>query len=537
MGKRIHIIVRVVVAEGDAGGMKQVLPLSEGELDELMALLTRILGEDLAEATRDLPDPQTLPSAPAFQARIEDAARLRAVVAAAGPLVAELCLPSAASHESLLGQVDALRQGYERAVEDLASFRTPWLQEIRTRIARSPARRSEWRRLVDHLSRRRDEVLDRRASIAHRTIALALSGPLQQQIGQVQTLRAYAEGGGGFGLSFNLLRGALKQTRGACQVDGSVPSTVEEIDAILAWLRIEQLRMELVNVVANEVEPLGGPSLRDRQGQPEHAVHEVLDPLTRLLGWHEQTWERLRGNLRAIGCELQSRGRPPAPAAGEPPSVTIEEDTDEIRTAGSLVDLLTGLSARLVLAIHEAWATALARQLETGAERPRASGLWSRLLDAARAEDGRAWEVRLREVTRLRAVQPEAQRLAGLLDRLAVVSPRWAAGLVDDAAERRPLPSVSAIKSAWQWSQLDHWLRQHLARPSPEDLRRQIDTRKSFEAELIARLVEHCTWAALDVPHAERQALAGWQQIIARIGKGTGKRVPLLKRQAQELMS
>jgi hypothetical protein len=73
--------------------------------------------------------------------------------------------------------------------------------------------------------------------------------------------------------------------------------------------------------------------------------------------------------------------------------------------------------------------------------------------------------------------------------------------------------------------------------PPPEDLRRQIDARKSFEADLIARLVEHCTWAALDVPHAERQALAGWQQIIARIGKGTGKRVPLLKRQAQELMS
>jgi hypothetical protein len=36
-----------------------------------------------------------------------------------------------------------------------------------------------------------------------------------------------------------------------------------------------------------------------------------------------------------------------------------------------------------------------------------------------------------------------------------------------------------------------------LPRRSP----RQIETRKSFEAELIARIVEHSTWAALDVPH------------------------------------
>jgi hypothetical protein len=31
MGKRIHIIVRVVVAEGDAGGMKQVLPIDKDD--------------------------------------------------------------------------------------------------------------------------------------------------------------------------------------------------------------------------------------------------------------------------------------------------------------------------------------------------------------------------------------------------------------------------------------------------------------------------------------------------------------------------
>jgi hypothetical protein len=515
----------------------RALRLSDAELDELMALLTRVSREDLADATRDLPDPQTLPPTPAFQARMEQAARLRAVVTAAGPIVGDWRIPSAGSHEALLGLLDALRQGYERAVEDLAAFRTPWLQQIRTDITRHPARRGEWQRLAGELSRRRAEVLDRRAAIAHRTIAVTLSGSLQQQIGQVQALRAHVEGGGGFGLSFNLLRGGLKQTRAACEVDRAAPSTVEEIDAILAWLRIRQLRRELVNLVANEIEPLGGPSLRDRQEQAEHAVNDVLDPLTRLLGWHEQTWERLRRELCAIGCELQPRGRPTAPAAGEPPSIVIEEDPDEITTAARLVDLLTGLSARVGLAIHDEWAGALHRQLEAGTERPRASGLWSRLLDAARAEDGRAWDELLCEVARLLEVQPEAQRLAGLLERLASVAPRWAAGLVDAAAERRPLPSVASVKSAWQWSQLEHWLRQHLARPSPEDLRRQIDARKSFEAELIARLVEHCTWAALDVPHAERQALAGWQQIIARIGKGTGKRVPLLKRQAQELMS
>jgi hypothetical protein len=61
-----------------------------------------------------------------------------------------------------------------------------------------------------------------------------------------------------------------------------------------------------------------------------------------------------------------------------------EEDTGEIQTAERLVDLLTGLRVRVGAATYEAWAVVLARQLETGAERPRANGLWSRLLDAVR---------------------------------------------------------------------------------------------------------------------------------------------------------
>jgi very-short-patch-repair endonuclease len=517
----------------DAVSPDGALPLSDGELSELLALVGRISRDDFRAAVEHLPDLAELPATTVFAERAAHGAALRARFAEADCLAHTWDAPRGHATPVLADAIDELRQRFVRALDDLTALRTPWVQTIRTQVLGDPVRRQWWQDVHKSLEARRQAIFEARKLIAHRAISGAAEGAVHQRIAEVEALRAYLADGGSLGLMFTLLRPALKRTRAAWRVDGAEPATVEDVDAILATLETERLRAELVNLVANEIEPLGGPSIRDRQSTAEHAVAPVVESLGRLLHWHEQTWEALRRDLRPIGCELRRRGVTSADIAGV--SVVIEEDADEIATVRRVTSVLDGLIIRLGLVAHAEWQADVRERIEEGSIAAHAGALWSVLLDAVRREDPEQWAAAVREVQRLGAIRPDAERLAVLHGALARLAPIWAERLF--GASSRPLPSPEAIRAAWLWSQVNCWLDAHLTSPSAEDLRREIDTLRAFESHFIGKLVEHRTWASLQVQDRERQALAGWQQAIARIGKGTGKRVPLLKREAQTLMS
>ena len=95
------------------------------------------------------------------------------------------------------------------------------------------------------------------------------------------------------------------------------------------------------------------------------------------------------------------------------------------------------------------------------------------------------------------------------------------------------------LEAAWLWSQLRSWLTAHLRRESPDAIRQRIAALQRDERELIERQVTHATWSAQiqRVGREEQAALVGWQQTIARLGKGRGRRAGELKREAQQLMN
>ena len=179
----------------------------------------------------------------------------------------------------------------------------------------------------------------------------------------------------------------------------------------------------------------------------------------------------------------------------------------------------------------------LATRLAGGARQPAAASVWAELGDALARDDPSAWAAAHQRTRELWRVRPEAERLSQLLARVRAVAPRWAASLLEQAGRTGRHPSPANLRGAWLWSQLAHWLEAYLTARTPEALRREIDQLRHAEAMLIERHVAAATWANLQVRPEERQALVGWQQTISKIGKGTGKRAPELRRQAQERMN
>ncbi|HEY6867675.1 MAG TPA: AAA domain-containing protein [Candidatus Eisenbacteria bacterium] len=511
-------------------------PLAEAELEELYSSLDRVAPDALAEATAELPALEALPTPAELETAVSDRRRLAAALAEA-PMAARQWTPARdAPREAVVARMDALRAGLGRAVEALAAFRTPWLQAIGAQV-RDPDRRGWWADFRLRLVERRDAILAIRARIGHRAIHIAPDADPRRRERDLEALRAHVARGGGFGPLFGLIRRRLQRARAACRIDGAEPSTLDDLDAILDALRAERLRAELVRLVGVELGPRGGPSLATPGGVPEDDVDAIVTSLASLLTWQEDTWEHLREELRALGFELRAPGGRASEPSPRAPSLALEESPDQLETAGSLLRLLEALALRLEqVGLEEARGDVLER-LGDGMRRPGAAAAWGQLKDAVVRDDPAAWAAAHQRVGELWRIRPEAVRLSDLLARVGSVAPRWAATLLEDAGAPRTRPSARALRQAWLWSQLAGWFEDYLAARTPESLRQEMDRLRRRESALIERLVAHSAWANLQVRPQERQALVGWQQTISRIGKGTGKRAPQLRREAQQQMN
>ncbi|MCL4552770.1 MAG: hypothetical protein M1305_04360, partial [Candidatus Marsarchaeota archaeon] len=137
----------------------------------------------------------------------------------------------------------------------------------------------------------------------------------------------------------------------------------------------------------------------------------------------------------------------------------------------------------------------------------------------------------------LTARRSDLTRRSELLGRLSKVARGWA----DAIRNRRPphhedsLPGD--IDAAWLWRELHDELE---LRSGTDINHLQYEITKLGEELLrtTTALVDRQAWAAQirRTTHKQRQALMGWLQTIRKIGAGTGKRVPLLRAQARQLM-
>ncbi len=93
------------------------------------------------------------------------------------------------------------------------------------------------------------------------------------------------------------------------------------------------------------------------------------------------------------------------------------------------------------------------------------------------------------------------------------------------------------MASAWRWVQLAQQLDER-EKASLEELEGEFEARVQDLREATAALVDAKAWLAQRqrTALAQQQALIGWLQAVKKIGKGLGKRVPVLRKVAREAM-
>lgn len=126
-----------------------------------------------------------------------------------------------------------------------------------------------------------------------------------------------------------------------------------------------------------------------------------------------------------------------------------------------------------------------------------------------------------------------------LLERLNQSAPQWASLIRDRVSphDRRDMPGDA--QKAWLWRQFEEELDRRASKSIP-DLQKKIEDLKSELSRITTVLIFHLAWgrqlSRLSGQIEFRQALRAWMFVINKIGAATGKKVPILSREAKKLM-
>lgn len=485
-------------------------PLSARELGRLYELVSTLQAEDLARLAQHRPDPSALPAGAQLAGAAEGLERSRQELAGAPAAMRDWTPPTGLLQPVL----DDLDRALEKAAEQVQRLEEPWLAAIRHDAARGGLRQRQWLELIDRVASGFEKIIALNNRVAEHQLTLSEAKPLPELLQTLQALRQHLAEGKGLGFFGLIGKSDLKEAVATCRVDGAQVRTPADVDVLIAEVQLRQERQALVTMWNRLVGEVRGPQVDPSLPRPERLVDEGAREIQSALTWEAEVWKPLQERIASLGLPF-----PVDAAAG-----AIAQQRRTVHLAARRLEELT----------HEQTLQALRDELEAGRSRPNASALWDRMYNAMAAMDWAAWDEALGEARRLQALEPLAAECEQLRTRLAEVAPAWAQRIVAAGGDPERCGAPARAPEAWAWRQAETWL-DDLLSADPNVLQRDLEAQLIRERELITELAASATWLAQAerVTDEQRRALIGWQQLIQRIGKGTGKYAPRLKREAQ----
>ena len=417
-----------------------------------------------------------------------------------------------------------------RAAAGVLAEQENWLREVLFAGWMGGDLRGAWNDLLAAAHALADE-----AGTAHRLIMehgpeLPGTQPGAAMAATLGAIIAHLESGGALGLMTKLRHREWHQLIDACRVDNRPPATPDEFRALRALAQLQESRSRFVARWRRAVESLGGPQIESVASSPERAAQGYAAEIHTRLEWRETVWEPLTGELCAVGFRWDTW------LAAHPPVPGDHGELARVQRAGS----------QRLAEIVEAQA-ALLRQAELSAalQNQRAYLAGFPQSDAAAvlltAQD--SWEVEnyqeaCRELSRLEGLRAAYDARLALLARVEEVAPAWSHAILQRHNPHDGAQPPGDATVAWRWRQWYQELERRAAISMPE-LQERLDKTEDELRLVAAQIIEHETWAAQKERmglHAQ-QALMLFVQTIRKVGKGTGKRVPELLRQARQLLA
>ena len=317
-------------------------------------------------------------------------------------------------------------------------------------------------------------------------------------------------------------------------IDGSPIASSDDCALVADWIALGEERDKCRSLWQRLMSENGAPEFDDLGSrEPERMALKWVEDAKRLLDWHAEGLSEYRGMLASAGIQ------------GDVLLAENKFETEEGNIRRLLTVMVEDVPVLCDLAIAFIDASSVKEVLANNVSvlrdgRRSESQICMGLASAIADRDPVAHEVWYAQLSSLYSKQGLIRERRALIEKIREVAPRWA----DAIESREGLHGLQSppeqIMEAWKWMQLNAALDDTDA-VSLRDLQRlAFDLGREYR-RTTAELAEKRAWLAL-LERTERdislkQSLQGWKQTVKKIGKGTGKRAPMMKARARELMA
>jgi very-short-patch-repair endonuclease len=505
------------------------LPLSaadRAELAELYELSAKTAGQVQPAGAGRLPDPSALPTPPQFNQACNEMTKLALLDIRTGAEYWRHDRQTAEQLEQLSQRVTAAAQIFEDP--------QPWLFECVAAGHRGREAREQWAQLVRSIRDLNQQIPPRKELVLQYGPQLALDGTVADAVQTCSEIVDHVSSGKKMKRVSTLFKSQWQSFMRAAQVDDGPPTTVEHFRALLDMLEIRSLRENLCRRWDRQMATAGAPSSTALGHEPEVEAAPYAERMASALDWTGEHLGPLEQEFERVGLNWTRLLKETA--------VDAEQHRD-IRTfqqlLGARIPDIIAARARYVRwqqhrADRERWLAYL-RGLEAEGDADR---LVVTLRTAVEGGVRDAFSSAFAQLEYRVRVNPNLQRRDELLEQLAVVAPSWAAAIRHrEPPHDGPTPpgDPEAGLRYRLWSQRVS----ALGNVDLDQLQRELNRATERLHELTARYVEKLAWEAQfeRTGLEQQQALAGWLALHKKIGKGAGKNVTRLKREANNTLS
>lgn len=319
----------------------------------------------------------------------------------------------------------------------------------------------------------------------------------------------------------------------AVTISNKHPDSVEDCVLVLKYIELQQAREQCSTIWNELLTPNDVPTFNELdRDEPERIASNWIGLIEKYLNWYSTDYESLLGKLTSIGI---------------PSDVLFRKNIldSELTTADKILTCVEQVIPEICdacILISKAFtyqsSLNIQKKILTFGKRDN-SEICKALVLAIDEGNSSAYSeayVSLEKMYEKYELQRSRNKALRVLESVA---PQWANAIRIRKGIHGSCTVPSTIDNAWKWKQLNGILEEITKKPFAELQAESLRLSHEYR-EITAKYAEKRGWYSLlqrtEADISMKQALEGWRLTVKSIGKGTGKRAPMLKAKARELM-
>lgn len=318
------------------------------------------------------------------------------------------------------------------------------------------------------------------------------------------------------------------------RVNGSTIETVSDCETLIAFYNLGIKRDELARLWYELIEKKGGLSFKTFGNEPEQTAINYVTKIKNYVNWYEsihpKTVELIEeANLdSSVLIQRESFSSP------------IDEVNDIIKNIyfylPRYIDVLININSKLSNLTNKYEET---KKVFTE-EQLKTSNLCKNLMDALIERNIQKYKELYEKLLELYSKHTYIAERYRILSAIKTVAPEWADLIRNRLGIHGEKNPPKNIIEAWKWKQFSNTIDEITSLPFEELQYKSVTLSKELR-KITGKLVENLAWLHLfnriEKDISQKQALQGWKLTVKKIGKGTGKTAPALRREAKKLMA